>query len=163
MGMTLNLIRINQHELDSFLNDPSLLEDFLDNDDENANQINIDKSWGGILFLLTGGTYNDSHPSNRIFFSCNFIDEEQDLGYGPAHYLTKDEVSIYAKELSAINLEDLKNNFDPLKMDAIGVYPGNWERDGEEERTYLIEYFEELRSFYLAAAQKEQAILTFIG
>lgn len=163
MGMILNLFRIHQDQLDTFLADSTLLDGLLSNDEIPSNYLDLCKSWDGLIFLLTGGTYSGDHHLNRIFFSCNFIDEEQDLGYGPAHYLSAKEVKEYALELSTIQLSHLEQNYDPIKMDKIDVYPsGIWERDGEAGKEYLIEYFEELNNFYQKAAQKNEAIITFI-
>ncbi|MFV0388966.1 MAG: DUF1877 family protein [Pyrinomonadaceae bacterium] len=89
------------------------------------------------MFLLTGQSLATSeHNLVRILFSGQLIDEEQDLGYGPAHYLTPEQVAELNNEISTITIADLKQNFDPKKMTEQEVYPTIW--DEGEERMYLI-------------------------
>ncbi len=83
MGMIANFLRVSESELNDYLKDSSLLEDNIYSDEENSNLADIDKSWGGILFLLTGqGLEELEHPLSRILFSGELIDEDQDFGYG---------------------------------------------------------------------------------
>ena len=77
MGMTCTLLRVTKNELNEYLNDSSLLEDRIhDNDeseDENENLIDIDKSWDGIIFLLTRQKFgNGNHPLLQVLFSEQF-------------------------------------------------------------------------------------------
>ncbi len=165
MGMSSTLIRITAKELNAYLEDSSLLEKRIYQDEEDAKSIDLDKNWDGILFLLTGGGIASGleHDLARIIFSGNLIDEEQDLGYGPAHYLTATEIQDYYTKLSAFGIDELKNNFDPIKMDELDVYPsGIWQRENEEARGYLLEAFEELKAFYAKAVEAKQAVISFI-
>ena len=55
MSMIGNLLRVTKTELEEYLKDSSLLEDKIyDVETENENLVDIDKSWDGIIFLLTG-------------------------------------------------------------------------------------------------------------
>lgn len=73
--------------------------------------IDIDKTWDGIIFLLTGhGIASAASPLVRVLFSGQLIDEEQDLGYGPTHYLTPEEVVELSNEISTITPKNSKGN-----------------------------------------------------
>ena len=158
-----NLLRVSNAELESYLENSSLLENRIyENDDEDSNLIDIDKAWNGILFLLTGQNLeNLDHPMAKVFFSNQFIDEEQDLGYGPGHYLTPDQVKEVSSQLGQLSKEELRKKFDAKRMTELEIYPDIW--DGEDEVEYLLEYYEVIRNVYSTAAKNNEAVITFLN
>ena len=54
MGMIMYLLRISKQELESYIDKPEL---FLENRVDDAYSMDIDKAWGGILYLLTGKAF----------------------------------------------------------------------------------------------------------
>ena len=53
MSMIGNLLRVSNAELESYLENSSLLENRIyENDDEDSNLIDIDKAWNAILFFI---------------------------------------------------------------------------------------------------------------
>ncbi|MGG9963528.1 YfbM family protein [Ferruginibacter sp. SUN106] len=162
-----NLLRVTKTDLEAYLKDSSLLESSIydeETDDENPNLTDIDKSWDGILFLLTGqNVANTDHPLAKVLFSGQIIDEEQDLGYGPAHYLTPEQVADLNDQLSKITTAELKQKYDPEKMEAIEVYPSIWTEEGDGAFEYLSEYFKTVQEVYSEAAKNGEAIITFIN
>lgn len=164
MSMIGNLLRITNAELETYLEDSSLLEDRIYNEDseEDSALIDIDKSWAGILFLLTGQNLETlSHPMGRVLFSGQSIDEDQDLGYGPGQYLTPEQVKEVDTELSKITVMELTKKFDPKRMTELGIYPNCWEEEGMWD--YLLVYFKEVQVTYSTAAKNNEAIITFIN
>ena len=163
MGMILTLLRVSSEELEHYLNDKELLTDRIFNDDgEDPKLVDIDKAWDGIIFLLTGERSAETqHPLARILFSGNIISEDQDLGYGPAHYLTAVEVQALNNALVELSEEEVASKYDGNKMAALNIYPSNWE--SEEEKEYLMEYFIEVKSIYAQAAENGEAIITFLN
>lgn len=163
MGMIANFLRVSESELNDYLKDSSLLEDNIYNEEENSNLTDIDKSWGGILFLLTGqGLEELEHPLSRILFSGELIDEDQDLGYSPAHYLTVLEVKEIYDEISKITPEELRGRYDAEKMEQLGIYPNIWD-DNEESVDYLLDNYNDVLEVYSEAVKNNQAIITFIN
>lgn len=162
--MIANLLRVSKTELETYLNDSSLLEDVIYNEEsENENLVDLDKTWDGIIFLLTGQSFgNSNHKLLSVLFSGQLIDEEQDLGYGPAHYLTPEQVADLNAEISSISIADLKQKFNPQKMVEEEVYPEVWEED-DEVFDYLAEGFETLQKVYADATKNNEAIITFIN
>ena len=71
MGMIGNFLRVSSAELEEYLKDSSLLENRIydeECEDEDPNMIDIDKSWDGIIFLLTGQSFeNSDHPLTRVY------------------------------------------------------------------------------------------------
>lgn len=166
MSMIGNLLRVRSTELEEYLKDSSLLENHIYNekaDGKNPNLVDIDKAWEGIIFLLTGqGVANVNHPFLRVLFSGQIIDEKQELGYGPAHYLTSEQVSELNKEISKITVEDLKQKYNPKKMTELKIYPRIWEREDYEAFEYLSNYFMRLQQVYSEATKNREAIITFL-
>ena len=160
-----NLLRVKLTDLEAYLIDSSLLEDFIYNDDEadQTNLIDIDKAWEGILYLLTGQSLAEvNHPLAAVLFSGQLIDDEQDLGYGPANYLTAEEVSLLNEQIFKITATDLKARFNPSEMNQLGIYPEGWD-EGDESFDYLYEYFCALQQFYAQAAANREAVITFLN
>jgi hypothetical protein len=162
-----NLLRVTKSELDEYLKDSSLLEDNIykeETEEGNPNLVNIDKAWDGLIFLLTGqGVSHADHPLVQVLFSGQIIDEEQDLGYGPAHYLTPTQVADLNSQIGKITTKELKEKYDPKKMMQLEVYPTMWEEDGDEAFDYLNEYFVNIQQVYAEATKNGEAIITFIN
>ncbi|MDW8849975.1 YfbM family protein [Flavobacterium sp. MMLR14_040] len=162
MGMIANLLRVTTTELETYLQDSSLLEERIydENTTEDRNLNDVDKAWDGIIFLLTGqNIQNADHPLVQVLFSGQLIDEEQDLGYGPGHYLTPDQVKDLSDQISKITTEDLKKKYNSKKMNELDVYP-IWDEDSFD---YLAENFKLLQQIYAEAANNDQAIITFLN
>src|SRR5271165_1779219 len=76
-----------------------------------SDPLNIDKSWHGIHFLLTSSAWGGTPPlSNAVLGGTEF---GPDLGYGPARYLTPDQVKEVAAGLDRITGETLRGRFNP--------------------------------------------------
>lgn len=164
MSMIGNLLRVTPSELEDYLKNSSLLENRIYNDEtEDENLVDIDKTWDGIIFLLTGQSLAFAeHHLVRVLFSGQLIDEEQDLGYGPAHYLTPDEVAELNNEISQITIADLKLKFNPAKMTELDVYPSIWDED-DDAFDYVADGFSTLQNTFKDAAENGEAIITFLN
>lgn len=166
MGMVGNFLRVTNEELEEYLNDSSKLDERLDQEygNEESKVVDIDKSWEGILFLLTGqNCENLEHPLSKVLFSGQIIDEDQDLGYGPGNYLRPEQVKKLYSELAILSTVDLKSRYDPAKMDALNIYPTGWIENGDDLFDYLMEYFEVVKEVYSKASANSEAIVTFIN
>ena len=162
MSMIGNVLAVTNDELQSFLADSSLLEDKIYNDAENAQLEDLDKTWEGILYVLTGENLASlTHPLGRVLFSGQLVDADQDLGYGPAHYLTPAEVAELNESLASLTEVQVREKYDGEKMNELGIYPQIW--DEEESFDYLYGNFTTLQQMFARAAQNSQAIITFIN
>ena len=165
MGMIMYLLRISKQELESYIDKPDL---FLENRVDDAYSMDIDKAWGGILYLLTGKAFASGSPEdevdslNRIFFSAQFFDEDMDVGYGPAHYLTPEQVAGIHRKITSLTEADLKARYDTEAMnEEEELYPSlDW---NEEIFEYLYFHFQALQSFFATAASRGEAIVTFLS
>lgn len=164
MSMTGNLLRVTKAELEEYLKDSSLLEEriYEESDEEDPNLVDIDKSWEGILFLLTGQNLETcDHPLGRVLFSGQIINEDQDLGYGPGQYLTSEQVKELNEEISKISADELSKKYDAGKMTELDIYPNSWKN--ENEVNYLTDYFKAIQEVYAEASKNDEAIITFIN
>lgn len=126
-------------------------------------ELDIDKSWHGIYFLLTREasfeTVNESLVGQAILGG-----EEigEDLGYGPLRFLDVSKVIEINRELSIIPMNELASRFDIEKLNKEEIYPsdGNWTL---EDKDYLLEHYLELVKFYNLAAKNEEAVLLLLS
>ncbi|MFV0331834.1 MAG: YfbM family protein [Dysgonomonas sp.] len=168
MSMISNFLRVSQEELDSFLENSALLEDrfYNEGDDEDPCMLDIDKAWDGIIYLLTGKSIqgidmSDQSGLHTVILSGQLIDPEQDMGYGPAHYLTPDQVQELSATISKETRESMLSRFKPADMHD--VYPTIWEEEGEEAFDYVFANFQELQKFYAQAAKENQAVISILN
>jgi hypothetical protein len=169
MSMIGYLLRVTKPELDQYIEDSSLLEEraFLEEDIEDENLLDIDKTWEGILYLLTGYNLeqigNASPPLSWAFLSGQIIDEELDMGYGPANYCMPDQVKMIADALKELPSETLKQRYNAAKMQELEIYPFDWLQDENGILEYVLEHYESMREFYAIAARNNQAVITYLN
>ena len=165
--MVLNLIRVSKEKLESFLSDSELLEEMFYNEEEldAAWCFDLDKSWDGVQYLISGKSGVNLKPPlkpiDRVMFTFKYIDEEQDLGYGPGQYLTPEEVKETCSALSSISIEDYSDRYNGEDMEGKGIYPGGW--SNPQSKAYVVDSLKALIEFYTLAAQNNEAIVTIMN
>jgi len=169
MGMIGNYLRVSNEELEAYLKNSSELEDRIYKDDAEGddNLIDIEKSWDGIFFLLTGksiSTFDEAAaPLCWILSGPQEIDPDQDLGYGPATYITAEQTKEISRAMENFSRNELEKAYDGKRMTELSVYPGIWDDPHDDALDYLVENFNTLRDFYHQAAIANQAVITFIN
>ena len=164
MGMTCTLRRISVENLERYLHNSYTMEiDFYSNELIEIPQLDIDKSWDGIIFLLTGNSSRNlgTNILGKVLLGSGTIDENQIIGYGPARYLLPEEVKTLNNKIKILNPDDLKFRYDPAKMILEDVYPAIWQEENAFD--YIKEYFIELQSFYQHASWANEAIVIIIS
>ncbi len=139
-------------------------EDIIYNDAYDENMIDIDKTWHAIHFILSGDAYesNEDNVLSKLILGGTPINEE-DLGYGPALLLDKNLVKQIAEALHAWDETLFREKFDFNNMIANEIYPII---DGEDENdfyNYVWDYFINLKTFIIEAAEEGQNVITFIN
>ena len=120
-----------------------------------APELDLDKAWHGIHFLLTGSAWEVGEGAGAAILGGEPIGPE--VGQGPARLLGPELVRAVADGLAAIDAGTLRERFDPAAMAEI--YPSVWDEDFD---TYLAPYFAALREFYRLAAAEGQAVLVAV-
>lgn len=163
MGMIGCFAAIDPVALQKIRNEPSLIEEFLYPDGEEAeHSIDVDKAWHGIHFMLTGQAYGGDGPLALVIMGGEEVGDE--VGYGPARLLLPEQVNVIANALEKLTIEEFKKAFKPAEMTAAEIYPEViWERDGQEALDYVLEYFEELVVFYRDAAKRGDGVALWLS
>jgi uncharacterized protein DUF1877 len=179
MGMVMTARSLTHDEMAAALSSPDELDRLLHPEEgAAAREIDVDKAWHGIHWLLTGSTDDrpPATPKRGIFRrsapapaavgpeSLAVLGGEPvggDNGYGPARLLRPEQVSAVAAALTPLDREALAGRVDLAAMEAAELYPGIWDEEDVYEE-YLAPNYEALRDFYLAAAGDGSAVLLAI-
>jgi Domain of unknown function (DUF1877) len=165
MSMIGNFRALPDLELQALFANPSRVEQLLYESllggASNGNELDVDKAWHGLHFLLTGSAWEGSFPLN--FIVAGGVEVGDDLGYGPARGLTSSEVLKIDAALEPLTADDLGQRFDAQRMTELQVYPFGWSDDPEGERAYLLEFFADLRAFVHRTAERGYALLVYLS
>jgi hypothetical protein len=148
MGVICCLAPVDGDQINELLADPESVSEFLEGLEEEEKIIDLDKSWHGIHFLLTGSAEEGEEPL------CYLVKGGEEIGYGdidfgPPRALRPNQIAGWANALSAISTDDLRKRYDAKAMMEVEIYPTIWDRVTEEDGypKYLLENYEGLRSF----------------
>lgn len=165
MGMIYYLRQISNAERESLLADPDSIEALLDWENAGSTttdvEVDLDKAWHGIHFLLTGSDWQGDEPLCFLLSSGETVGDV-DVGYGPARTLTVEQVSAFARALNALSREDFEKRFDEKKLQTAEIYPAIWD-EGKDALDYLVEYFGTLKTFVNDVSKAHQCLLLWIS
>jgi hypothetical protein len=107
--------------------------------------LSLDKNWQEIHEILTG----QSKPSGDLLSAAILGGTEigSDLGYGPARFLTLDQVKQISDKLASVSGEHFRTS------------ASSFARGDEEATDFYCELFTRLQTFYLEAAESESPVL----
>jgi hypothetical protein len=127
-------------------------------------ELDVDKAWQGIHFLLTGTALEGDPPLNFILGGGEWLGDV-DVGYGPARAFKSHEVQAIAAALNGVPPESLRERFDPKTMMDDEVYPEIWDRDPAEDDTlgYLLHNYDDLRAFVRRRAERREGMLVYLN
>jgi hypothetical protein len=163
MSMIGNFLAISAEKLEELMRDPEPIGPFLaatidDQDELGADFLDVDKSWHGIHFLLTGSVREGDAPLKWVIFAPSELGE--DLGYGSARVLKADEVAEVSKALAPVTPDKLKRKCDWNLMNDSEIYPQGW-RAGDED--YIAENFAALKKLYESAARRRMGVIQWLS
>lgn len=158
-GMRLTLVMVTPQQFSQVKDSEDVLTKTLFESSHDV-ALGMDKEWHGIHYLLTGSPYSAQGVLGQAILGGSEFGT--DLGYGPARYISPREVSSIATALKNLPIEQFKMRYDPEAMTKAEIYPGVWEREGQEGLKWLITGFEQLREFYDRAAAKGMGIVLVI-
>lgn len=162
MSMIGNFLQLSSEELEALIADPSAVESFIYPDDEERERsIDIDKAWHGIHFLLAGEPWGGDPPLANVVLGGTEIGD--DVGYGPARYLTAAEVQAAASALQDITPDVLRSRYVASELSENDIYPQIWDEPEDDAFGYLGPWYETLRDYFIDAAAKGNAMLKFFN
>ena len=108
--------------------------------------VDLDKSWHGLHYLLTGSAWEGDPPLNFLLVGGRDVGLDE-VGNGPARTFSPAETRAVAAALGGLTDEDLQSRFAPAEMMELEIYPEIWDRAPAEDDTlgYLMEHVGELR------------------
>ena len=158
-----NYRRLTEAELNALLEEPGTITEILyseEGQDDTDKQLDVDKAWHAIHYLLNGTAWDGKEPLVNAVLGGLPVGEE-DVGYGPARYLRPTQVAETSKALQAISSEQLWSRFNAAAMKKAEIYP-EFER-WEEDKEYICGYFENIKSFFVVAASRGDAMLLYLN
>ena len=130
-------------------------------DQENGEELDLDKAWHGLHYLLCGDAFQGELPLFNALMGGRPINEHETEDI-IVRYLTVEEVAEVSNALAHIGQAQLKQAFDPHEMNEAGVYPSSdWSEDGELD--YLLGYYEPLKNYYRQAAATGEGMLLYVS
>lgn len=161
MSMICYLRAANDSEIARLLQEPDLIHDFLE---EKLDEIDLEKAWHGIHFLLTRSPWEGEEPLCYLVSGGKTIGDV-DVGYGPARALKSKLVASFNVALSGISSDDLRKRYDPKALAKAEIYPEIWDSDPAEEEGlgYLVEMFEDLKTFVAKTAEQKKGMVVYLS
>jgi hypothetical protein len=145
MSMTTQLYAPTEEEIRPALQDAAAATLFFSMGNRTAPRLDLDKSWHGLHYLLTGSAWENEGPLAFLVTGDQMID----LDPSSAHVFWKDQVEAIDDALRELTPEELRRRFDARAMIQAEVYPEIWDRDPKQDDTlgWLIVHFEKLKAF----------------
>ena len=119
-------------------------------------QMDLDKAWHGIHYMLTGDPWNGEPPLSWAVMGGTELGE--DTGYGPPRYLEPEQVSRVARALKEISPDEFSGRYDRETMKNADIYAVGDDSDPE----YFTQYYLQLRDFYQDAASNGNGMIIFM-
>lgn len=151
----LEVLRAEPLALAAFLSPPGDLPPPVDR------HLDIGSAWQAIHFLLTGDPWSGGPPFANAVLGGEPVSDE-DLGQGPARFLSPEEVAAVALALEGVSPEEFISRFDPGALNAAEVYPGAWDDDAGR-RTVLAVQYAAVRELFANAAAHHDGMLLYIA
>jgi hypothetical protein len=160
MSMTGRLRRVADRTLQSLVDEPERIADFLD--EEGFADLDIDKAWHAIHFLLTGTAWEGDPPLDFLVRGGIPIGDVE-IGYGPARAFTSTQVGAISSALQSFSVTQLRANYDPERMRTLEIYPHGWESASADHLDdYFLFYADELRRFLDGAVKEGEGLLVYL-
>jgi hypothetical protein len=160
MGMIGYLQQVPMTQLQSLINRIDELDGVIVHEEFETEALDIDKAWHAIHFMLNGSSFEGDEPLVHTILGGTPIGADE--GYGPARYLTNAQVKAVAKELSKQGRDELANRFDPAKLSEEDIYPSGTDWNGDEDKDYVLSYYQEVAAYYIDAANKDHGMILYI-
>ena len=164
MSMGGMLRQLEELQLAHLVENPDEVLDFLDSEVLASQELDLDKTWHGLHFLLTGEAWDGEEPVCYLLAAGEQIgdEEEHDAGYGPARGLSVSQVKAFAKALTAISEQELRSRYNGQQMMALEIYPRGWEEEPDEMREWLLASYDKLQHFVVQTAANNKGLLIWL-
>ena len=125
------------------------IDDVKDGNDDIEIQLDIDKMWDAMHFVLTGVSKDEAIENNHLseaVFGVNSIKNSVEY----IAYTQKSKVKDIVLALEDFDIDKALENLSMSRLKETNIYPNIWdyEEDADKIREELRKYFQRLRDFY---------------
>lgn len=164
MSMIGNYLCVTPEQLDALRRAPGTILEVLDSAEDEGEfpdglHLDIEKSWHAIQFLLTGDPWAGEPPLQYVVMGGTELGDE-DVGHGPARYLTPEEVQAAASAVASIPGQALWSRFDEHAFAAAEIYPQGL---SQSDKDYIVAHYEAVRELFAFAAADGNAMLMYLN
>jgi hypothetical protein len=148
MGMVWVSTLASDQQVADLRREPAGIYDFVNSEEayNTGAQIDLDKQWHAVHFLLTGSAEATDSPLSIIL--GNFEEVGPDIAYGPSWLIPRESLAAFHEAISDLSNEDLAKRYDPRAMVKEQVYIAEaLAEEGDEALQFLLEDVERLRAF----------------
>lgn len=157
MALVLKVREASESEIQALASNQEAIDLFLDPERSN---LDLDKAWHAIHFLLSGHAYEADGPSGYLMMGGRPLGQVHS-DYGPARALSPDEIKELYSVMNAISEQDLRRRYRVEKMKEI--YPGYWEPElNGEDFPYLMYYFKTLKNYLAKLVEDQKGAVVFL-
>jgi hypothetical protein len=121
-----------------------------------GDNIDIDKAWHGLHFLMTGTAWSGDPPLNFLLAGGTKVADDDDC---TTRLYSSNELREINRALKAVDQSQLKSSYNPSAMLKLDIYPDIWQRDARAFE-YCIDHFAALRKFIARAEQSGLGMVT---
>ena len=123
----------------------------------------LEKSWHGIHYLLTGSAWEGSPPFDFLVEGGRQVGKI-DLEHGPVRAFRADETRAIYEAISVMSAYELRKRFNARDMAAKEIYPDIWTGAVVEEDSlrFLMDNLDKLRSFLRQTIDAQLGIMVFL-
>ncbi|WP_159565491.1 YfbM family protein [Budvicia diplopodorum] len=162
MGMNACYMAIEEHQLSNLIDlEGQALVDALEELQENNDALDIGKMWDGLHFILTGtsaSTPIEDDPLSDAIVGIHVMDEDNFIAA-----IGNNELDAIVAALAKVNIEQLRAEFNPSKLNQAEIYPNIWVK--EDKNSLFIELeqaLQQLTAFYKNAMNSDRHIVVSI-
>jgi hypothetical protein len=129
---------------------------------EQGDEIDLDKSWHIMHFLLTGSPEGTGAPTSLLLDDWPTAGDVE-IGWGPAWLIDPEGICRFKNALREVVDDDLCARFDTPRMQAEDIYLADaFEGDEAEGCNYVLEYLSILRTFVNEAARRDCGAIGYL-
>ncbi len=152
MSMTTFIYAPTESEIHFVLRDSDARWRFFNTGNKSTPMLDLDKSWQGLHYLLTGSAWDGEPPTGFLINGGELID----LQMTSARVFWPKQVADIDEMLTSVTEDGLRRKFEPKAMMQEQVYPEIWDRDPRKDDTlaWLISNFQELKQFVSSARSR---------
>ncbi len=166
MGMIASYMMVDEPTLNKFmeLDVEDVADHIFDMEEEGSAELtDIDKSWDGLHFILTGKSASEPIEGDALSEAIAGVEMFDEKGEEFIAYIPHSRLKEIVKALESVDVEKLKKEFNPAALNENEIYPTIWEDEDKDGLfDYLIDGYNAILALYKDAVGKNMNIVVSI-